>query len=232
MQITDLENLPLDDLSACCRAEAAKFLRGEPNRQEFALEVFRRAVCDRNDGAWALLIEMYRGLLLSQLNRNPYARELHEDPDFWVNRTFGRFWSAVGADRFGMFADLPAILAYLKMCLHSVIVDDVRARHDARCVSLEAIPSDAVVGGDAADEALGGLAGRDLWRAILSELQSESEQIVAHLSFVRGLRPSQIQTRHPDLFQNVADIYRVKRNIVERLRHRLPMVAQGNARLV
>jgi hypothetical protein len=41
---------------------------------------------------------------------------------------------------------------------------------------------------------------------------------VAYLSFARDLKPSEIFGRHPRLYENVADVYRIKRNVVERLR--------------
>ena len=42
---------------------------------------------------------------------------------------------------------------------------------------------------------------------------------VARLSFVRGLTPREIYARHPQRFGAVGDVYHVKRNVLERLRH-------------
>jgi hypothetical protein len=41
---------------------------------------------------------------------------------------------------------------------------------------------------------------------------------VAFLSFARDLKPAEIASRHTALFASVADVYRIKRNIIERLR--------------
>ena len=42
--------------------------------------------------------------------------------------------------------------------------------------------------------------------------------MVAYLSFARDLKPSEIFGRHPRLYESVADVYRIKRNVIERLR--------------
>jgi hypothetical protein len=42
--------------------------------------------------------------------------------------------------------------------------------------------------------------------------------VVAYLSFTRELKPSEIFGRHPRLYASVADVYRIKRNLIERLR--------------
>ena len=57
-----------------------------------------------------------------------------------------------------------------------------------------------------------------MWGAIGQELQDEPERVVAFLSFTRDLKPAEIFRRHPALYESVADVYRVKRNVIERLR--------------
>ena len=67
--------------------------------------------------------------------------------------------------------------------------------------------------------AVGRVARSELWRAVNAELRSDDERLVARLSFLRGLTPREIFARHPDRFEDVVSIYRIKRNIVDRLRH-------------
>jgi hypothetical protein len=65
---------------------------------------------------------------------------------------------------------------------------------------------------------VGRLAGEQWWETVLRELHGESEQVVAFLSFARDLKPSEIFERHPRLYESVDDVYRIKRNLIERLR--------------
>src|SRR5262249_49271063 len=114
--------------------------------------------------------------------------------------------------------DLPGLLKYLKLCVHSVLLDEVRARRAASVSSLDEVPETAPDPRNAEESVMGDLAGQQLWRAITQELQSEAERVVAFLSFARDLKPSEIFSRHPSLYEDVADVYRVKRNVLERLR--------------
>jgi len=116
------------------------------------------------------------------------------------------------------FTDLASILKYLKMCLGSVLLDAARVRRRQACLSIDDLPSDAPTIDDPSAAIVGQIAGRELWQAVEAELRDESERLVAQLSFVAGLTPRDICARHPDRFAEVNDVYRLKRNLIERLR--------------
>jgi hypothetical protein len=102
--------------------------------------------------------------------------------------------------------------------VHSVLMDKIRARRVGTLSSLEDVPETAAVRGDDEGSVVGQLAGEELWAAIMREMQDEPERVVAYLSFTRDMKPSDIFERHPRLYESVADVYRIKRNVVERLR--------------
>ena len=54
--------------------------------------------------------------------------------------------------------------------------------------------------------------------AIAAEVQDEAERRVAYLCFVLDLKPREVQERHPELYATVDDVYRIKRNLLDRLR--------------
>ncbi|HEY8292344.1 MAG TPA: hypothetical protein VIG44_07645 [Thermomicrobiales bacterium] len=141
-----------------------------------------------------------------------------EDDGFWVNRTFDRFWTAVGPERFDAFPNMAALLRYLKMCAHSVLLDERRARSAMGHERLTDYVGERIETPDIADHAVGQLAGSDLWAAIAAEMQDEAERQVAYCCFVLDLKPREIQERHPQLYATVGDVYRIKRNVLERLR--------------
>jgi hypothetical protein len=103
-----------------------------------------------------------------------------------------------------------------------VVEDDgfceARARRRQAWVSIDEVPPETCVSGDPAAQVIGALAGRDLWAVIDRELGDVQERMVARLSFVSGLSPREILARHPEKFQDVFDVYRTKRNMIERLR--------------
>jgi hypothetical protein len=210
--------MPLRDLASRCREETLRFLRGEPREDAFCFEVFERAVAHRDDDAWEAIMTQYRGIVLAYVGQHTAPTMMREPDDYWVNRAFQRFWTAVGPERFGQFPDLAALLKYLKLCVHSEVMDEVRSRKAASLTSLDELGETTPAPHNAERSALGKLAGEQLWEAILRELQDESERVVAYLSFTRDLKPSEIFSRYPRLYASVADVYRIKRNLIERLR--------------
>jgi len=237
------------DLSTACRDATVRFRRGESpagahDASGPCFELFRRAVAERDHGAWEALMAQYGGLVLAWVRRHPATATLpaHDQDDDWVTAAFERFWIAIGPDRFGHFTGLSALLRYLKMCVHSALVDAVRAHAAAPTVSLSVetgnghgtasgaaaphathstrggIGASTALVADAEAQAADRLAAGDLWQTITCELSDETERLVAHLSLVLDLKPAEIHERFPHRFASVADVYRIKRNLLERLR--------------
>jgi DNA-directed RNA polymerase specialized sigma24 family protein len=182
------------------------------------LELFRRAIADGDEAAWRDVIDMYRGLLLAQAGRQVVRGLVLEDDGFCVDRAFQRFWGASRAGRIKRFDDLGAILKYLKMCLGSVMLDEARTRRRQAWTSFDDLAHEADVSTDPLNEVIGRLTRKELWAAVERELADPKERLVARLSFVAGLSPREILARHPDIFQDVFDVYRIKRNMIDRLR--------------
>ena len=51
-----------------------------------------------------------------------------------------------------------------------------------------------------------------------SHLSSEEERALIYLKYELGLKSAEVQGRRPDLFPTVNDVYRVTRNLLDRLR--------------
>ncbi len=211
-----VRDLPLVELARRCREETLRFLGGSDRDDAFCFEIFHRAVVGRDDAAWEAIVTQYRGIVLAYVGQHTAAAALRESEDYWINRAFQRFWGAVGPDRFNRFPDLPSLLKYLKMCVHSVLMDEMRSRRAT--TSLDDVPESLPSRTSAERTVVAKLSGQQLWDAIGRELQDEAERRIVHLSFARDLKPSEIAERYPDLFATVADVYRIKRNVIERLR--------------
>jgi DNA-directed RNA polymerase specialized sigma24 family protein len=217
------------ELTRLCREQTNRFVRGEPRDDSYCYALFARALAEQEPLAWAAIIAQYRGIVLAHVRQHPAAQQSGEDEDFWVNRTFQRFWMAVGGERFARFGNLPSLLKYLKMCAHSVLLDEVRTRRAGQLTPLDLVPPDAATVADAADEAVGTLAESELWATVERALAEDSERLVAYLSLARDLKPSEIHARHKDRYASVAEVYRIKRNVLERLR-RSPEIREFLAR--
>lgn len=215
----DLAQRPLAEIASACRAETEKFLRNLPSCADYCYELFRRAICQRDQPAWEAVLAQYRGIVLSWVRQHSAASSLREDDEYWINRAFTRFWGAIGADRFSRFETLAALLKYLKMCVNSVLLDDMRARAVAQVESLDEQPAEQAGNTvDAEVMAVGRLAGGELWQTIAAEIADEAERVVVYLSFALDMKPAEIFERYRALYASVGDVYRIKRNVLERLR--------------
>ena len=217
--------MSLVDLAGMCQQETTSFQRGQGSRDEFCWELFRRAICLRDHGAWERIVGQYRGMVLAWIRQHAASSGARQDDDYWLNRALERFWGAVGPDRFDRFPDLPSLLKYLKACVHSVLLDDVRARSAIQLQPLEDASVRRVTAADFETQAVGQLVGQELWNTVVDELPDESERLVVYCSFVLDLKPSAIYARYPERYATVADVYRIKRNVLERLR-RSPRILQ------
>jgi hypothetical protein len=212
------QRMPTAALAEACREETEKVRRGEPSRDEFCFELIGRALRERDHAAWEAIRGHYRRMVLAWVRQHPMANAVQEEDDYWVTRAFERFWAAIGPERFDSFPSLAALLQYLKMCVHSVLLDEVRARGAAPTESLDELGEGVGEGPDIEELAVGQLAGLDLWNAIVAELTDEAERLVVYLSFVRDIKPAEIQRRHPDRYPAVGEVYRIMRNALDRLR--------------
>jgi DNA-directed RNA polymerase specialized sigma24 family protein len=175
--------------------------------------MFRRAIVEGDQAAWEALYAQYHRLVRTWLRRHAAAALADEVDDYLVNRTFERFWFSVKPERFSTFARLQAILQYLKLCAHCVLLDEVRAQ-----VRRQALRGYECASASTFDEIGEREAARALWQAIYEAAHDESERLIATLTFVHGLKPQEIYEMHPDRYAEVAEVYRIKRNLLDRLR--------------
>ena len=212
-------------LAARCAEETQRFLLGLPVSGQYGMELFRRALVLRDERAWEVVYECYGPVVRRWANR------IVRDPELaacLIVETFERFWLAVDAAKLRQFPDLPSLLRYLKLCLQTAALD--RGRVSARR-SIEVPPEQAGAAGrsaasamiDVEREALDAVARREFWQVIQRHFRSEADRVLAQLSFVEDLPPREICRRVPTLFPTVSHVYKVKRNMLDRLRQSAAM---------
>jgi hypothetical protein len=219
-QETDLRSLTLAGIAHRCTHETDRFFQRQGHNPRYCFELFRRAIVDRDQRAWSLLYAQYRPLVGGWVRRHPAFPESGEEIPYLVNRAFERMWSALTPDKFSGFADLKSVLRYLQMCVHSVIVDLVRvAEQPVVEVQLEAFPTTSETGGALVEEqALARVRREEFWGAIDARLRNEKERRVVYGSFVLALKPRELHAQYRDIFRDVNEVYRVKENVLARLR--------------
>ena len=185
-------------------------------------ELFRRAIVERDEQAWIESATRYRPLLAAWASRCSASAVLTESYDDLADQAFARAWSALSPERFASFPTLAALLAYMRACVTTTVIDLARSE-----VSRERIEK-LLQGDDVATPEqliIEQFQRQEVWRLVEAEVASEQERVVLRETFVNDLPPRVILGRHPDLFADAHAVYTAKRNLFDRLQ-RCPELRQ------
>jgi hypothetical protein len=220
MESSRFSHVSVTDLARFCTEETNKFLKQVASNDCFCLELFRRAIVDRNDDAWGSIYQQYAPLVLTWVTQHQSATPIlgQEGSAPLVNAAFAKFSQALTPAKMEHFDSLAAILKYLKMCVHSVVADEVRSRKAQQFEDTLDMVAQEPASDDPAENVVSHMAAQDLWQIIEEELRGDDERIVVYQAYVQGMKPSEICLRNRQLFPTVDDVYRTKRNVLERLR--------------
>lgn len=193
---------------ARCAPEATVIMTTPEN----AYELFDRAIVDRDVEAWATIATRYRPLLITWVKRCPSFDATDELCEDLVDEALSPAWVAL---TFSLFPTLATLMAYLRACAFSAVIDAVRGRRTYERVRGEmsncvAVPMEQVV--------LERLGEDQLWKLVSSLIKTEAERLVLHERFVLDLPLRVIQARHPMLFPKVTAVYTTLHNLYNRLR--------------
>ena len=209
-----LDEMNLEDLTKCCVQEMNKYRRKEISSDQYCLEILRRAVVQRDNGAWVVLQQQFSENVRLWLARHPYRETAlrYEAEQSYVDDTFRRFWQAI-KDQQLIFSTLASALSYLHLCLNCAIMDTLRAYSRPKEEPIPDYMHGGVDGPGVEDRYHEG----ELWEVIKALLPGEKEKRVAYLLFYCNLKPREIVRYCAAEFSSEGEIYRLKRNIMERI---------------
>ena len=210
-----INRLNLSRLADRCSLELVKRRRKEAADDSYCLEIFRRAILERDDEAWSILqgcfSENVRIWIRSHANSN--LALLRDSEENYVAQTFSRFWVTVH-EQHSEFRTLNKALSYLHATLDSIFRDMMRSHRRSQEVPLPEQDSPEEPAAEQPDDDL------DVWNTLLGLLNNERERRVVQLLYYHGLTPKKIVKHFPQEFSNEKEIYRVNYNIVVRLRRK------------
>jgi len=208
----------LSTLVQQCDQETEHFFQNSTINTHHCLELFRRAIFQKDEIAWDAIYHQYEKQVSHWIRSHPSWGSTGETEDYFINLVFARFWKAMTPEKFSHFTALKEILRYLKICVHSVIIDYVRAR--ARITP----DADATYVTPASKKAqpdvhiLNNLQQSALLAHMQQYLHNEQERHIFECCIVLGLKPGEVYKLNPHIYTNVADVYRIKGNLLRRLR--------------
>jgi RNA polymerase sigma factor (sigma-70 family) len=217
---TDLQSLTLAGIAHRCIRETERYFARQAYDPRFCYELFRRAFLNRDQCAWEHLYNQYRPLIAGWVRRHSAFPSTDEGVDYFVNRALEKMWSALTPEKFGRFEDLKSLLRYLQMCVHSAIIDAVRARKeptvDIEDEKLAALGKRFTPAVERA--AMNQIQRQQLWQEIGARLHNDKERKVVYGSYVLALKPRELYAQYQEMFRDVTEVYRVKENVLARLR--------------
>ena len=207
-------DMSLPALVEACIRELRKFRRGEPSNDRYSLELFYRALMQHNALAWEAVQQCFSESMYYWLRCHP-LRDVacrFESEENYVAQGFTRFWQATTDNQDIAFPALGAALKYLRVSLNAVIIDTLRAYARSGVVAL---PTGDGTGIPASEDHYDT---GELWQVIRRLLPDERQRRVAYLLYHCGLKPREIVQFCGQEFDDVQEIYRLRRNIIDRLR--------------
>jgi DNA-directed RNA polymerase specialized sigma24 family protein len=216
--MSDSSELPssVEELARRCHEETERFFQRLTPDPRFCYELFRRALARREDAAFAYLLENYRPLVESWVRRHAGFGDTGEEASVFVTAAFEKLWQAIPPDRFGQFPTIKTLLHYLKLCAGTSVIDYLRSMQDVDPIDDDDLRKRRPP--DAPASLLSGAERAEFWGEILQRAQSEKEWLVAFACFTLQMKPREVFEEYPGVFESVREIYRVKQNLIERLR--------------
>ena len=201
-------SMSLSELTSRCMSEIQKYNQREPHNDQCCLEIFRRALLQQDSQAWSVLMERFHSIVLSWVRRHPQSQAVRDidSEENYVALTFERFWRVTVRNKTLEFTTLAGALVFLRACVNSVIIDTLRSQKEIP------IPENFERVAPEPDES------NQRWEVIKGFIPNAREQRLAYLLYYCGLKPRQIVQLLPREFNDVHEIFRLTRNIIDRLR--------------
>lgn len=212
------ERMDVSVLTEACQRESGKFFRDQPTDDRFCYELFRRALKYKNQYAWEGLWATYRNLVSGWIRGYSGFEQTNTPLEELVTLSFEKFWFAFSNKSIDNFPTLPALLQYLRLCCASTVTDRLRRRKrdryltdidEAYYLASDQKPDNQVVEEEEREQ---------FWYKIQDLLNDEQEKLLIRSYFILGFKPRHIHNKYPETFPTVQDVYRVKRNVMNRLR--------------
>ena len=177
-------------------------------------ELFRRAIVEGSSDAWSEIYVYYRPIILGW-SRQSCAKSLAGAiPEDVADRALSRAWLALTPEQFARFNCLPSLMGYLRSCVTTAVIDDSRALATRERMYQRLEVPDVTT---PEQEVLQNTIRLAFWRQVFRIVRSAHERLVLKEAFVLALPPRKIHARHPEMFADVAIVYAIKRNLINRL---------------
>lgn len=212
--------LDLPDLINRCEEDISLYFQGQNVDAMHCYELFRRCLQKRDHDAWEGVYTLFGPQVARWVRSHNLFSDSGEEVSYFVNRALEKMWSAIPPDKFARYSNLKPLLSYLKMCVGSAVIDHYRKQERSQ-LGLEKlrgqIKTNAMPQNLRTDNS-------QLWERLNQIMKNKKERVVLYASFVIGSKPKEIDVEFSGVFSSVKEIYRIKENILSRLRRDRGMI--------
>ena len=200
-------------LATQCLKELVHFQRGKPCDERFGLELLRRATLEGDPDAWEWVQHCFKDVARGWLHRHPSREKAMnlESEENYIALAFGRFWQATAFNKKIEFRTIAAAMQYLRASLNGAIIDTLRTYNRPNEVSLPGTRETVEPSTEDLDESY------EVLRILQSHLHDPRERRLVSLLYYYGLKPREIVRFCPQEWNDVREIYCLRRKIMDRL---------------
>lgn len=196
-----LDRLPVDELADRCQQDTQRFRHEQVSETEHCFELLRRALKNEHAEAFTRVYQIYEPQVRQWVYSHSRFSQTGESADYFVSSALSSFYFALRGEKFANFDLLPKVLSYLKLCVHTAIMQHLRKTPPV----IETELSDETSAGyHARFDA--GLNASAVWERICSLLRDDADRHLAHCVFVQALKPAQVVEEFPDRWQTARDV--------------------------
>ena len=220
-QQPEVLQMSLVGLGYRCKQQTERFWQRLSSDAQFCYELMRRALTHPHaeDGktAWGFVYRQYERQARLWVKKHKSFPSTGLEPAELADLALEKMWMTFARnegkfERFPQEADqgLKALLKFLQLCIHSVVLDNLRPNQTSLDEDNNTI--------EPATEDNHDLDSAEYWQCVYNRLNNDEERILVDALYLYGLKPRQIYDLHKDTFASVKAVYRTKENVLARLR--------------
>ena len=220
-----LQSIQLGKLADHCAEQSQRYreLGAQEADSRYCYELFRRAIVEHDEAAWVHVYQTYEGQVVRWARQCSNYHATGQDAEYFVSIIYTKFWRAMTPTLFtDNLPSLGAVLAYLKRCVQTTLIDYARSRKRDQMLDelgeLERVQVHSAEMRPIERRTSGDFDRKQLWQSIRTLLKNDQEQVVMEEVFLLNKKAGRIYADHPDLFKDVNAVYRAKENLLKRLR--------------
>jgi hypothetical protein len=198
-----------EELIAQCHEETIRFYHTNRSNSPSCYELFRRALDDHDQQAFAAIFRIYERQVLSWITQHPVFWRTNYTREDYASIAFSRFYFALNGNIAAGFPSVDRILSYLKSCVHTAIYQEYRKQRK----NLGELPIDEFEPFAPPSDQLHEF--EDLWTYLCVLIPDTVDQILMRCAFVEQLKPQVIAAEYPEYWESARDVsialYRIRK---------------------